>query len=316
MGGSRIDKWVRRWGVPLAGVIGIGIPASIGGYLYIDAERVGRSYEDQAKEKAAYYADRARLIIETTCLQLAPADQRNCVREQAQAARQSQHDEYDLQAQRETAAWTRAMGIAALIAMVFGMVGVGLVYLTFSAQRRGNRIAQREYARARLEARQAAKEAREARQEFVNLERGRLVVSLYEPLEYAGTIWAAMAEVSNIGKSSVGVIECRFDMLQGVEFPETFKGRSGSTIVLQQGDTKRFSVALFDSREVEKRCFLGGYVEYRSAFGSTHRAYFLTRIDRDDGPKPPVSGPDQFVFRSHPYTDAQSRKRFGWPEDT
>ena len=114
----------------------------VGAVIYRDADHLQRSYERSANDKARDYARRADINSERRCLRIAaPEAKQNCIREEAQAAREGQHDEYDLQAQLVTSAWTRAMGIAAIVGMTFGIVGVGLVFITFREARHGNDIA-------------------------------------------------------------------------------------------------------------------------------------------------------------------------------
>jgi hypothetical protein len=163
MGGSRIvdrfQRGVRRSQTLWLASLAIAAAGGIGGYIYVEADRVAGGYQQEAAQKAEEYAKRSIVVVQARCVLLPLQDQNKCLRDEVEAAREGQRKEYDLQAQRETATWTRAMGVAALVAMFFGIVGVGLVYLTFSAQRRGNRIALREYARARLEARNSARDA-------------------------------------------------------------------------------------------------------------------------------------------------------------
>jgi len=68
-------------------------------------------------------------------------DKQQCIREESQIYRDGQRNEYDLEAQLVTSAWTRSMGIAAIIGMVASLIGVGLVLITFRATRHANDIA-------------------------------------------------------------------------------------------------------------------------------------------------------------------------------
>jgi hypothetical protein len=112
------------------------LAAIAGAWLYNDASALQRVYEHQASEKAQNYRDAARVRAQARCTVVPRAEIRQCVQEEYDAARKGEHDEYDLQAQLVTSVWTRAMGIAALIAMAVGIFGVGLIYATFQETRR------------------------------------------------------------------------------------------------------------------------------------------------------------------------------------
>ena len=108
-----------------------------GALLYSQAEALQKSYEHRAEKQAKSYADRARIGMQRCFRNRVPPEaKQDCARQEAQAAREGAHDEYDLQAQMVTSVWTRAMGIAAIIAMVMGIMGVGLVFITFRETRR------------------------------------------------------------------------------------------------------------------------------------------------------------------------------------
>jgi hypothetical protein len=108
----------------------------IGGWLYLDASGQERIYEQQAAQKADEYRNSARVRAEARCANLPREQMRSCVYEAYDAAKEGEHNEYDLQAQLVTSAWTKAMGIAAVIAMGVGIFGVGLIYKTFQETRR------------------------------------------------------------------------------------------------------------------------------------------------------------------------------------
>lgn len=115
---------------------------AIGAWLYSDATALQSVYEHQAAEKAQNYRDSARVRAEARCALVSRPEIRPCVHEEYEPARKGEHDEYDLQAQLVTSVWTRAMGIAALIAMAVGIFGVGLIYTTFQETRRTAEAAQ------------------------------------------------------------------------------------------------------------------------------------------------------------------------------
>lgn len=127
----------RHWGI----ICSIGLTIVLAGllaYKLIDYTASKQaSYEQTAKDNANNYAKRRDIIIHDTCDKIVAADkQAACINEQRDTARKGKHDEYDLEAQRTTAAWTAAMGIAAIVGMAVGIIGVGLIWITFHETRR------------------------------------------------------------------------------------------------------------------------------------------------------------------------------------
>lgn len=122
--------------VGAAGVIALIVAFLIG----VEANNSQQIYEHQAAYAAAQYRDTARIHAERACARVAVPGRFECVHEQYHSAWQREREQYDLQAQLVTSAWTRAMGLAAIVAMFFGIVGVGLVYATFDATKEANRI--------------------------------------------------------------------------------------------------------------------------------------------------------------------------------
>ncbi|HWT12311.1 MAG TPA: hypothetical protein VN231_06130 [Allosphingosinicella sp.] len=110
-------------------------------WLWNDATQSQRVYEQQATQKAENYREAARIRADSRCKALPREGIRECVQQAYDPARQGQHDEYDLQAQLVISAWTRAMGIAAIVGMTVGFLGVGLVFFTFNEAREANVIA-------------------------------------------------------------------------------------------------------------------------------------------------------------------------------
>jgi hypothetical protein len=128
----------------IAAIVGIAVlcAAGIGYWLWNDATRLQVGYEHTALDSANQYANRADIRIKGKCAPLSLPAKAKCVSEEAESYREGQRKEYDLQAQLVTSAWTRGMGIAAIIGMCASLIGVGLVYVTFAATRRGNEISE------------------------------------------------------------------------------------------------------------------------------------------------------------------------------
>lgn len=111
-------------------------------YLYDSASANQARYETTAKDRADSYAHRSDVIIGQRCDTLTKREKTDCISKEKEAARQSERDEYDLEAQRVTATWTAHMGIAAIIGMAASLIGVGLIWFTFQETRNAANSAQ------------------------------------------------------------------------------------------------------------------------------------------------------------------------------
>ena len=267
-----------------------------GKWIYDDADRLERVYEDRAKQKAEAYANRAHIAAERRCVPLPAQAERDCIREEAQAARQGQHDEYDLQAQLVTSAWTRAMGIAAIIAMAAGIFGIGLVFVTFR------------------ETRVAAAAARDTYNAFVALERATLVPIIKEGFSDPEGKLCVRLRISNIGRSTGKIFDMRFAPLDDAVAPKEFPGVHKVDRVLKPGDSTTEEVtAPIEAADCK---FLGGYVEYGSTLGTAHKAYFCAAIS-----KRPNTASTIYVnqYAAENAIDPQNDLRWleaRWPADT
>jgi hypothetical protein len=112
--------------------------------LIANAERLDSSYEHQSKVQADAYGNGARIRIQRDCVRLVAEERDKCARVIVDTAREAQHNQYDLIAQRSTANWTRHMGIAAIFGTAFGIIGVGLVLATFYQNKRSADAAERD----------------------------------------------------------------------------------------------------------------------------------------------------------------------------
>lgn len=100
-----------------------------------------RAYQKEASSASQNYTNRAAQHMKLDCAQADPADRHKCTKEIREADRENRRKEYDLEAQRITAAWTSLMGGAALVGMAFSIIGVALVWTTFHETKIGNVIA-------------------------------------------------------------------------------------------------------------------------------------------------------------------------------
>lgn len=108
----------------------------IGAIIFLQASGSQRFYQQQTAERAKDYRETARMHAQRVCSTVPPEELFECFHDQYHAAWEREYNQQDLQAQLVMAVWTRAMGLAALIAMVVGVFGVGLVYTTFRETRR------------------------------------------------------------------------------------------------------------------------------------------------------------------------------------
>jgi hypothetical protein len=107
-----------------------------GGWVISEATESQTLIEQEAAQKAAAYAYRARIRIERDCVRLSSAEKHECVHEAAEAARKGAHDERNLEAQLVTSVWTHYMGLAAIGGTAFGIIGIFLVLGTFRENKR------------------------------------------------------------------------------------------------------------------------------------------------------------------------------------
>ena len=129
--------WISKAGLGLATFTAIGLAVSI----WNDASFHEQIGQVEAEQNSSNYADSTRIDAEARCQDAADDMKAHCIHEVQQAARPEQRDEYDLEAQRTMAAWTKAMGKAAIIGMFVGILGVGLIWVTFRETRRTAEVA-------------------------------------------------------------------------------------------------------------------------------------------------------------------------------
>lgn len=118
--------------------LGLGLLAGlfVGGYIYCEAVGFEEYARYQPEYYTGYYEERADEKIAVECVQAEVPERARCAQEIIADQREEARKEYDLEAQGVMAAWTRAMGQAALVAMIVGIFGLGLLYTTFRETRR------------------------------------------------------------------------------------------------------------------------------------------------------------------------------------
>lgn len=247
--------------------------------IYDDASNLQRLYEHQAEQNAQIYRDTAREHAQRACVGLSGSKLFECDHEQRHAARERERQEYDLQAQLVTSVWTRAMGLAALIAMGVGILGVGLVYTTFNATREANVIARQEAERNAREAERSALETAAARRHIIQTERAVLSIEGTHIVFAEEWKWIELSlDVRNSGKSNAWNLQIFTAAQQSREFPKKFTSSTASTQIIPGGDKATTDrIRLRAPRKFPTYIF--GYLHYTTAHETNFKSFFCVRLD-------------------------------------
>ncbi len=124
--------WRYFLAIGLAALLGFGVS----GAILLDAWRSQAHYQQQTDKSAQAARDSGAIHAQRACALVPLAERAECQADEYNDARERERNEYDLQAQLVMATWTRAMGLAALVATLTGIIGVGLVHATFAETRR------------------------------------------------------------------------------------------------------------------------------------------------------------------------------------
>jgi hypothetical protein len=206
----------------------------------------------------------------------------------------------------ESAWWTAATFFASLIGIG---LGAGTLFAAWSAAHWAKQAA--------AETKRSADFARDSYVAFTDLERARVFADTSRALFNPHSIAAVEISLKNVGKSSAALLSAQCDFMEGCAYPEKFQRDMRLDRVLEsQGDTT-FLIHSFDGDATFKtHPFVGGYVEYRSSFGKTHRAHFLGRIENMATHTGDYIGTDYHVRSDALYCSREEREgRFGWPAD-
>lgn len=198
---SGFDKVGLGLALVLAIIAGVG--------LYLSASTQQAEYQVEAENQARDHASIARIEANYPCSRPHVADPQGCVDEAEKRARPQQRDEYDLEAQRTMAVWTRAMGVAAIIGMGVGIFGLGLIFVTF-----------RETRRSADEAHRAANEAERTRLSYVERERGHLKFKYGEAFRHKGEL-SCYFNFKNIGPSLAQIDGFSVDIFDDPVWPSS-----------------------------------------------------------------------------------------------
>lgn len=92
---------------------------------------VDRAYENDAAQAAHISSQRADYMIGQHCRRLPPPAAQECAYQARNTEEQQQREERELAAQRQTAWWTKWMGVAAIVGIAVGIIGAWLIYITY-----------------------------------------------------------------------------------------------------------------------------------------------------------------------------------------
>lgn len=211
----------------------------IGGWAWRDAEQSQRVYERQAEQNAEAYRDSASIHAQRACTLLPSVERRLCVHTEYHEARQREREEYDLQAQLVTSAWTRAMGIAAIIAMGVGILGVGLVYTTFrETQRQVN--------------------------SFIDAEKPRLIIALSSFSDFEDSVSFAI-NATNVGSGGCVSFGCFHSWAKREKANEVVLGMP-TLMAIPSGETRQLDGIHVKKDNLRDRPILEGYITYEGPF--------------------------------------------------
>jgi hypothetical protein len=126
----------RKFAIAAAVFLSAAVPTTLAIFAINLANGAQITAELEENANATTYANRADVNKESRCSPLPAEARADCEAKEDESARQAEHDEHDLAAQRATAIWTRYMGAAAILGTAFGIFGIALVLLTFWENRR------------------------------------------------------------------------------------------------------------------------------------------------------------------------------------
>lgn len=246
------------------GAVGFGLAILIAilgsGYLWSEASALDSKAQIEAKQQTDQQADRAREDAQLECAIVSPKSD-NCVTISEQGARPDQRGEQDLAAQRTMAAWTQAMGKAAIIGMAVGIIGLGLIFVTFKETRR------------------SANETRRSVDSFIQAERARINVikqdfaRVEEKPQFLIDI-----KVNNFGRSPARIREIHWLGTDSIDWNDNGLRMSASkslSKVIKPDDAWEF---LHTINVAQSAKYVAGWVLYQTQFSKFCKTYFLWRI--------------------------------------
>lgn len=282
----------RNWRIVAALGLTALVAVSTAGIIYRDASNSEAIYSKQTDDAAQAARDSASIHANRACALVPLVERAECQDDEQEAARERERNEYDLQAQLVTSAWTRAMGLAALVGMVVGIIGVGLLWTTFR------------------ETRNAAEAARRTHQAFIDVERARVVPALEGAVEGGSGEDESIRfilSVQNIGRTSATLLGVYYDILASPVPTEKCSRFGPINTLLRDGAASPIDKAMrVPVGSFENTGYIGGYIEYLSAFEITHKVYFCYKVSAQSVRPPP---------HRRRYGTTLIRRTSKWPSD-
>ena len=257
-----------RSGKRAVGLLLAGLLACVIGLIAINLNGSLQKLNDlEANYRAEQYAENARVDIQRKCTNIPARPERaGCVNETKEPYRVAERAERDLQAQQTMAIWTRAMGQAAIIGMVVGIVGLVLIFTTFKETRRA--------ADAGLEANKIAREnSRQQLRAYLDITNVRWFVS--------------ESESPKIGDDRIGIIVKieNFGATPAVDFVAGFKiekpGVSGGVVTIVSPIKDRLTIVGNNDFIWEDRFYIRNYTLNKILSGDENISILIQVLYRD-----------------------------------
>jgi hypothetical protein len=240
----------------LAGAILAGI---VGFSFWSDATESEEQIRLQAQEHAEQYADAARVSVECEAPDITAPAQGNCITAEQEAANDAERSEYDLEAQKIMANWTRVMGKAAIVGMGVGILGLFLIFVTF------------------WETRKAADAGREANIIAREQQRARIVASA-KSVQISAHQEALVLSCENIGASPALRLRCSQGVFDNPPTDPTVVTDRGEYRTVKAGSESQLCVVGMEALAK----FIAGIIEYDTISQKGCRTYFCFRFAKSN----------------------------------
>lgn len=255
MSGSNRGKFI-------VAAIALLLSAIVGFYLWQEANSHETRYQIEAKEQTDYQAEAAKEQAKIACKRITPIEP--CIEQNIQSDRPSERNEQDLVAQQMMAAWTKAMGKAAIIGMAIGIVGVFLIWQTWA------------------ETRKAAASASKTYQSFIDVERAKLTpfISDIEQVKISDNKWVKCVtiDVANIGKGTAFFQYIHWAWASSIpayEDIDIFGPERNEIILAGENHIVGYIKSLRPMSEPE---YLIALISYRSALSGDHKTWLVYKV--------------------------------------
>ncbi|WP_226698714.1 hypothetical protein [Qipengyuania gaetbuli] len=247
--GKRSEAWL---------VVALASATIIGGFIYWDAASRQTASEIEAEVRSVGYANTAREELTSTCI-ANELSAEECSEKAEETYRPKQRDELDLSAQQTMAAWTRAMGLAALVGMGVGIFGLGLIWRTWDATR------------------QAASNSRETLNAYIAKERGYVEATGAEYIDVSPEPLrpGVIINLRNVGLSPLEIFAINYKLVpQGTWDPDGMSTLARRKLI-PAGEDREIGALIFTEFS---EGWLNGSVEYTTLKNQKFKAYFCFNV--------------------------------------